>query len=171
VERARTVKADDRFRIRFRVRIRSRGRGRSRSRIRGRGRNCDRNRSCQDPWKTAPHRGVGHDFVPERPLGGAYRSAQGPCRAPPGGATRSAVPAKRQAAGVPSAWSQPSPNQPTSDHADGTTLGRWDALASRRPRRPRSTESAAGKITPNVLDILVLCMYCTSVINTKRSTC
>jgi hypothetical protein len=27
-------------------------------------------------------------------------------------------------------------NQPTSDHADGATLGRWDAAASRRPRRP-----------------------------------
>jgi len=27
-------------------------------------------------------------------------------------------------------------NQPTSDHADGATLGRWDAKASRRPRRP-----------------------------------
>jgi len=27
-------------------------------------------------------------------------------------------------------------NQPTSDHADGATLGRWDAKASHRPRRP-----------------------------------
>jgi len=74
---------------------------------------------------------------------------------------------RRRAIGVVAA----PPNQPTSDHADGATLGRWDALASRRPRRPRSTESAAGTITSTTLDILAYCMYCTSVINTKRSTC
>ncbi len=28
------------------------------------------------------------------------------------------------------------PNRPTSDHADGATLGRWDARASQRTRRP-----------------------------------
>ena len=32
-------------------------------------------------------------------------------------------------------------NQPTSDHADGATLGRWDARASQRPRRPELTEA------------------------------
>ncbi len=56
-------------------------------------------------------------------------------RAPPGSAMTSAVQATRQAAGAPSAWSQPF-NQPTCDHADGATLGRRDANASRRPRRP-----------------------------------
>ena len=30
-------------------------------------------------------------------------------------------------------------NQPTSDHADGATLGRWDAKASQRTRRPGLT--------------------------------
>ncbi len=37
-----------------------------------------------------------------------------------------ALPATRQAAGAPSAWSQP-PHSPTRDHADGATLGRRDA--------------------------------------------
>ena len=47
-------------------------------------------------------------------------------------ATRSgaALPAPKQAAGVPSAWSQPSPFPPR-DHADGAPLGRL-----RRTRRP-----------------------------------
>ncbi len=34
-------------------------------------------------------------------------------------------------------------NQPTRDHADGATLGRRDANASQRPRRPVSKESPA----------------------------
>ncbi len=56
-------------------------------------------------------------------------------RAPPGRASRSALPATRQAAGVPSAWSQP----PESTHARPRRwcdAGRWDATASQRPRRP-----------------------------------
>jgi len=61
-----------------------------------------------DTQKDSPPRGAGHGFVPEEPRGDASRSAQGSCRAPPGGPLRSAVPATRQAAGVPSAWSQPS---------------------------------------------------------------
>ncbi len=66
-------------------------------------------------------------------------------RAPSGSATRSVVPASRQAAGASSAWSQPSPLPPR-DHADGATLGRWDAkrhsgpegrcFTSHLPRRP-----------------------------------
>ncbi len=65
-------------------------------------------RSRPGPRKTAPHRGAGHGFVPVEPRGNTSRPAQGPCRAPPGGAMRSALPAMRQAAGAPSAWSQPS---------------------------------------------------------------
>ncbi len=111
--------------------------------------------SLPGEWNTPPQRGAGHGFVPEKPYGDASRSAQGPCRAPSGSAMRSALPATRQAAGAPSAWSQPSP-QPPRDHADGATLGRRDARASRRPRRPESrtgsgaavrnqrTEAAAG---------------------------
>jgi len=45
---------------------------------------------------------------------------------------------------VPSAWSEP-PNQPTNDHADGATLGRWDAKASQRPRRPEMKEPYGGE--------------------------
>ncbi len=63
--------------------------------------------------KTAPLRGAGHGFVPEEPHGDGSRPAQGPCRAPSGSAMRSALPATRQAAGAPSAWSQP----PQSTHA------------------------------------------------------
>jgi len=33
-------------------------------------------------------------------------------------------------------------NQPTNDHADGATLGRWDARASQRTRRPVSRASS-----------------------------
>ena len=62
----------------------------------------------QDTRKTAPHRGAGSAFVPERPPGDAARLRTNADRAPPGSATRSAVPATRQAAGAPSAWSQPS---------------------------------------------------------------
>jgi len=58
-----------------------------------------------------------------------------PYLAPSGRASRSVLPATTEAAGVPSAWSAPS-NRPTNDHADGATLGRWDANASQRPRRP-----------------------------------
>jgi len=50
------------------------------------------------------------------------------------------LPAQRQAAGAPSAWSQP-PNLPSSDHAVGATLGRWGAKATQRPRRPGTRES------------------------------
>ncbi len=74
--------------------------------------------------KTAPHRGAGHGFVPDEPHGGASRSAQGPCRAPPGRAMRSALPATRQAAGAPSAWSQPSPVNP---RATTPMVRRWVA--------------------------------------------
>ncbi len=61
----------------------------------------------QDPRKTPPHRGAGFDIVPDRPPGFAALIAQCRYRAPPGTAMRSALPATRQAAGVPSAWSQP----------------------------------------------------------------
>ena len=43
---------------------------------------------------------------------------------------------------MPSAWSQPSPS-PTNDHADGATLGRWDANASQRTRRPGMKEPSS----------------------------
>ncbi len=88
----------------------------------------------QDPRKTPPQRGAGSVFG-SNDLSAMPRLAHKmPDRAPPESAMRSAVPATRQAAGAPSAWSQPS-NQPTSDHADGATLGRRDAKASQRPRR------------------------------------
>ncbi len=64
-------------------------------------------------------------------------------RAPPGGAMRSALPATREAAGAPSAWSQPSP-PPTRDHADGATLGR-----QRRPRRPGTRAGTRDPTRPN----------------------
>ena len=61
----------------------------------------------QDPRKTPPKRGAGYVIVLEPPSGAATRCAQWRYRAPSGSAMRSAVPATRQAAGVPSAWSQP----------------------------------------------------------------
>ena len=92
----------------------------------------------QKPTRTRgnpPHRGAGFDIVPERPPGSASPPAQCHTGLPREARSRSALPATRQAAGAPSAWSQPSPS-PTSDHADGATLGRWDAKASQRTRRP-----------------------------------
>ncbi len=103
---------------------------------------------CQEPWQyPAPwprptrtsglrlHRGAGFDIVPERPTGFVALLAQCHTGLPRGARSRSALPATKQAAGAPSAWSQPS-LQPTSDHADGATLDRWDARASQRSRRP-----------------------------------
>jgi len=58
------------------------------------------------------------------------------CRATPAAHRSGAsLQATMQVAGVPSAWSQ-SFNSPSRDHADGATLGRRDAHASRRTRRP-----------------------------------
>ena len=65
--------------------------------------------------------------------------------APPGRAPLPDSPARRQAAGAPSAWSTP-PIHHSSDHADGATLGRWDAKASQRPRRPVTTESRSATV-------------------------
>ncbi len=85
----------------------------------------------QDPWDTPPQRGAGSVFVQQRPLGNASPRAQNADRAPPGSAMRSAVPVTRQAAGAPSAWSQP----PQSTHerprrwCDAGSLGRQSVTA------------------------------------------
>jgi hypothetical protein len=62
---------------------------------------------------------------------------------PPSGAP---VPATREAAGVPSAWSQ-SFNSPPRDHADGATLGRL-----RRTRRPGFREATMSAMEPSTVD-------------------
>jgi len=62
---------------------------------------------------------------------------------------KSVLPARRQAAGAPSAWSSP-PNPPTNDHADGATLGRWDAGASMRPRRPEMRKPRTVAVSASV---------------------
>jgi hypothetical protein len=79
-------------------------------------------------WTRGPrlHRGAGSAFVPERPLGDASRSAQMPTGLPRG--ARCGLLSRRR--GRPPACHRRgrSPhNQPTSDHADGATLGRRDA--------------------------------------------
>ncbi len=92
-----------------------------------------------------PHRGAGHGFVPEGPRGDASRSAQGPCRAPAESATRSALPATRQAAGAPSAWSQPFKST-HSDHADGATLAAGTPQRHSGPEgRCQSRRSSCGR--------------------------
>jgi len=98
----------------------------------------------------APPRGAGSAFVPERPLGGAAHPAQMPTGLPRAGLygllfrLRGRPPACHRRGRSPS-------NQPTRDRADGATLGRWDAKASQRPRRPEiraasrtATAAAAG---------------------------
>jgi len=79
---------------------------------------------------------AGHAIVQEWPTGTATRSAQWRCRALHGYHDEVSVYRLR---GRPplaqSAWSSPSP-LPPNDHADWATLGRWDAKASQRPRRP-----------------------------------
>jgi hypothetical protein len=91
---------------------------------------------------------AGFDIVPDRPPGFAAFPAQCltglPRRARCGllSRLRDRPPACHRCGRSP-------PNQPTSDHADGATLGRWDANASRRPRRPgmRNTGTQAPQIT------------------------
>jgi len=98
--------------------------------------------SDRGTWKTAPHRGAGSAFVPERPLGGAPHFAQMPTGLPREARCgllfrlRGRPPACHRRGRSPL-------NQPTRDHADGATLGRWDAKASQRPRRP-GTRDASG---------------------------
>jgi hypothetical protein len=88
----------------------------------------------KDTRKTTPHRGAGSVFVQERPPGYASPRAQNADRAPSESAMRSALPATRQAAGVPSAWSQPS----QSTHArprrwcDAGPLGRHSVTADQK---------------------------------------
>jgi len=88
-----------------------------------------------DTRKTPPHRGAGYAIVPEPPSRNVTRFAQWRYRAPSGRASRSIFSATREAAGVRAAWSPPFQSPPY-DHADRATLGRRDAKASRRPRRP-----------------------------------
>ena len=80
----------------------------------------------RDTRKLAPHRGAGFDIVPDRPPGFAALPAQCHTGLPREARSILVLPAQRQAAGVPSVWSQPSPLPPR-DHADGATLDRWDA--------------------------------------------
>ena len=85
--------------------------------------------------KTPPHRGAGFDIVPERPPGPAALPAQCHTGLPRGARCgllsrlRGRPPACHRRGRSPS-------RLPTRDHADGATLGRWDATASQRPRRP-----------------------------------
>jgi len=84
--------------------------------------------------KTAPHRGAGHDFVPEERHGNASRSAQGPCRAPSGSAFSRGSPGyeagRRRAIGVVAAF-------PSYPRATTSMVRRWAAgTASQRTRRP-----------------------------------
>ena len=78
---------------------------------------------------------AGFDIVPDRPPGFAALPAQCPTGLPRDARCgllsrlRGRPPARHRRGRSPF-------NQPTSDHADGATLGRWDARASQRPRRP-----------------------------------
>ena len=78
-----------------------RGSERVRDRHRARGRHCSPGRA-------------GHAIVPERPSGNATRSTQWRCRATLAVESSGAsVPVRREAVGVPSAWSQSSNHPPT----------------------------------------------------------
>ncbi len=72
------------------------------------GASSTQNPDLQKPREGAPRRGAGYAIVPEPPPGTVTRFAQWRYRAPSGSASRSIFPATRQAAGAPSAWSQPS---------------------------------------------------------------
>ena len=81
---------------------------------------------------------AGHAIVPRRPSGNAARSTQWRCRATLAAErTGASLPARREAAGASSAWSQPF-NRPSRDHADDATLG-----CRRQPRRPVLREAAS----------------------------
>ena len=83
---------------------------------------------------------AGHAIVPDRPSGFAARSTQWRCRATLAvKRSGAAVHTAKEAAGVPSAWSQPL-NQPPRDHADGATLGRRVHPASQKAGAPGSRQ-------------------------------
>ncbi len=96
--------------------------------------------SDQSTRETALPRGAGHDFVPDQRHGGASRSAQGLCRAPPGWSMKSVLPVSWQAAGAPSAWSQPS--QSTHERprrwCDAGPPGRHSVPAAQKAGRERT---------------------------------
>ncbi len=102
--------------------------------------------------ENTPQRGAGSAFVPERPLSGAAH----PAKVPTGLPREARCGLLLRLRGRPPACHRRgrSPcNQPTRDHADGATLGRWDAKASHRPRRPgprarkRKQTWEAGRVT------------------------
>ena len=135
-----------RFRFRFRARIRSRSRTRDRIRFRVRDPTRNRNRYRTRARGKHPSPGrAGRAIVPVRPSGNAARSTQWRCRATLA-AVRSgaAVPARKEAAGVLSAWSQPF-NHPSRDRADGATLDR-----RRRARRPRFRDAVSVPVSVSV---------------------
>ena len=111
-----------------------------------------------DTRKTPPHRGAGYAIVPEPPSRNVTRFAQWRYRAPSGRASRSIFSATREAAGVRAAWSPPFQSPPY-DHADRATLGRRDAKASRRTRRPEPKDGfpARSRKSPTHNDFLCLC--------------
>ena len=80
-------------------------------------------------------RSAGFDNVPQRLSGKALPPAHCHTGHSTGSAMKSAIQASREAAGTRAAWS-PSYQSPPFDHAARATLGRQDAKASRRPRRP-----------------------------------
>ncbi len=84
----------------------------------------DSDRGHSEQSDNAPQRGAGYAIVPDRPSGAAAPPAQWRYRAPSGSAMRSAVPVRSEAAGVPSAWSQPSPLYP---RATTSMVRRWAA--------------------------------------------
>ena len=90
--------------------------------------------------KTPPHRGAGYAIVLEPPPGSAPRPAQWRYRAPSGSAPQSWFSRRRGRPPARHRRGRSPLNQPTRDHADGATLGRRDANASRRPRRPAPIE-------------------------------
>ncbi len=82
----------------------------------------------------APPRGAGFDIVPERPPGIASRNAQCHTGLPREARSILVLPVQRQAAGAPSAWSQPFNPPPTRPCCSGDAgpLGRQSVTASQK---------------------------------------
>ncbi len=129
--------------------------GRTRDSIRGSGsvRIRTRDRCRSEHVERAPQRGAGHAIVPDRPPGTAAHPAQWRCRAPSGSAMTASLPARREAAGVPSAWSQPL----QSTHArprrwcDAGPPGRQSVTAAQKAgaKKPWPSPGRAGSSDPD----------------------
>ena len=135
---------DRRDRFRYRGSVKDSGSGNDRGSDRDSIRN--RNQDRPGPREGSDPRGAGHAIVPDHPTGNAMRPAQWRCRAPPGGTIWSSVQVEKQAAGAPSAGSQPPNLPPTRPRRwDAGPLGRQSVTAAQKAGTERTCPRGSGR--------------------------